>query len=40
MKKNSEALALASKEIRPELNADKSKYIVMSRDHNTGKVTI
>jgi hypothetical protein len=36
--KNTEALVLASKEIRPELNADKTKYMIMSRDHNTGKI--
>jgi len=40
MKKNTEALVFASKEIRPEVNTDKTKYMVMSRDHNAGKVTI
>ena len=30
--KKTEALTAASKEINPELNADKTKYMVMSRD--------
>jgi hypothetical protein len=30
IKKNSEALVVASKEIRLEVNADKIKYMVMS----------
>ena len=37
IKKNTDALVVASKEIRPEVNADKSKYMIMSRDHNAGK---
>jgi hypothetical protein len=36
IRKNTEALAVASKEIRTEVNADKTKYIVMSRDQNAG----
>jgi hypothetical protein len=35
IKKNTEALIVASKGIGLEVNADKSKYIVMSRDQNT-----
>ena len=37
VKKNAEALAAATKEIGLEVNADKTKYMVMSRDHNAGK---
>jgi hypothetical protein len=32
-----EALVVASKETEPEVNADKTKYMVMSRDLNAGK---
>jgi hypothetical protein len=32
-----DALVVASKESRPALNADKSKYMVMSRDQNVGR---
>ena len=32
VKKNPGALVVASKEIRVEVNADKTKYMVMSRD--------
>jgi hypothetical protein len=35
-KKNKEALVFASKEIRLEVNADKTKYIVTSQDQNAG----
>jgi len=35
VKKNIEALVVASKENVPEVNADKTKYMVMSRDQNT-----
>ena len=35
--KNAESLVLATKETGLELNADKSKYMVMSRDQNTGR---
>jgi len=31
-----EALAVASKENGPEVNADKIKYMVMSQDQNAG----
>ena len=33
-KENAEALTVASKEIGLEVNADKTQYMVMSRDHN------
>jgi len=35
VKKNTEALVIARKEIGLEVNADKNKYIVMSRNQNT-----
>jgi hypothetical protein len=34
IKENTEALIIASKEIGIEVNADKTKYMVMSRDQN------
>ena len=34
LKQNAEALVAASKEIGPEVNFDKTKYKVMSRDQN------
>jgi len=37
IKKNTEALVIASKEIGIEVNADKTKYMVMSRDQNAGR---
>jgi len=37
VKKNAEALIVASKEIGLEVNADKTKYMVMSRDQNAGQ---
>jgi len=37
IKKNTEALIVATKGIGLEVNADKSKYIVMSRDQNAGQ---
>ena len=37
VKENIEALTVASKEIGLEVNADKAKYTVMSRDHNAGQ---
>jgi len=37
VKKNTEASAIASKETRLEVNADKTKYMVMSRDQNAGR---
>jgi predicted transcriptional regulator len=36
-KENVEALVVASKETRLEVNADKTKYMVMSRDQNKGR---
>jgi hypothetical protein len=36
VKKNAEALAAAAKEIGLEVNADKTKYMIMSRDQNAG----
>ena len=37
VKENAEALVVASKEIGLEVNADKTKYMVMSRDRNAGR---
>jgi DNA/RNA endonuclease G (NUC1) len=37
VKKNVEALVAVSKEIGLEVNADKTKYMVMSRDQNAGR---
>jgi len=37
IKENAEALIVASKEIELEVNADKTKYMVMSRDQNAGR---
>ena len=36
IRENTEALLVASKEIRLEVNADKTKHTVMSRDQNAG----
>jgi len=36
IKENAEALVMASKEIGLEVNTDKTKYLVMSRDKNAG----
>ena len=36
-RKNTKALVVASKEIGLEVNADKTKYMVMSRDQNAGR---
>jgi len=36
IKKNALDLVVASKEIGLEVNADKTKYMVMSRDQNAG----
>jgi len=33
-------LLVASKEIGLEVNADKTKYMVMSRDKNAGRITV
>jgi len=37
VKKNKESLVVAAKEIGIEVNADKTKYMVMSRDQNAGR---
>jgi hypothetical protein len=37
VKENAEALVVASKEIGLEVNADKTKYMVMPRDRNAGQ---
>ena len=37
VKENAEALIVASKEIGLEVNADKTKYMVMSRHQNAGR---
>jgi hypothetical protein len=37
IKKNTEALVVASKETGLEVNAEKTKYIVMSRNQNAGQ---
>jgi len=37
IKENTEALVVASKEIGLEVNSDKTKYVVMSRDQNAGQ---
>jgi len=36
IKENAKALGVDSKEIGLEVNADKNKYMVMSRDQNAG----
>jgi len=37
MKENAEALVVSSKEIGLEINVDKTKYMLMSRDQNAGR---
>jgi hypothetical protein len=37
IKKNTEALVVASKEIGLDIEAEKTKYMVMSRDQNAGQ---
>jgi len=37
LKENAEALVAATWEIRLEVSADKTKYMVMSRDQNAGR---
>ena len=37
VKKNTEALVVASKKTVLEVNAEKHKYMIMSRDQNAGK---
>jgi len=36
VKENAEALVVATKEIGLEVNVDKTKYMIMSRDQNAG----
>jgi len=36
IEKSTEALAVANKEIGLEVNVDKTKYIIMTRDQNAG----
>jgi len=38
LKENSEALVAATREIGMEVSADKTKYMVMSRDQNAGRI--
>jgi len=38
VEENAEALILSSKEIGLEVNADKTRYLVMSRDHSAGGI--
>jgi len=38
IKKNTEALVVASKESGLEVNADKTEYMVVSRDQNSGRI--
>jgi hypothetical protein len=38
--KNTEALLVCSTEIDLEVNADADKYMVPSRDHNAGRITV
>jgi len=37
VKENAEALVVATKKIRLDVNTDKTKYMVMSRDRNAGR---
>jgi len=37
VKENAEALVVATKETGLEVNADKTKYMIMSRDKNAGR---
>jgi hypothetical protein len=37
IRKNTEVLLIASKEIGLEVNAEKTKYMIMSRDQNAGQ---
>jgi len=37
-KENAEALVAATREIELEVSADKTKYMVMSRDQNAGRI--
>ena len=38
VKKNAEALVVATKEIELEVNAHKTKYMTVSRDQNAGRI--
>ena len=38
LKENSEALVAVTREIGLEVSADKTKYMVMSRDQNAGRI--
>ena len=38
VKENAEALVAATREIGLEVNADKTKYMVMFRDQNAGRI--
>jgi len=38
LKENAESLVAATREIGLEVNADKTKYMVMSRDQNAGRI--
>ena len=38
LKENAEALVAATREIGLEVNVDKTKYMVMSRDQNAGRI--
>jgi len=40
VKENAEALIAASREIGLEVSADKTKYMVMSRDQNAGRIVL
>jgi hypothetical protein len=40
VKENTEAVVVTSKKNGIEVNADKTKYMVMFQDQNAGKVTI
>jgi len=37
VRENAESLVVATKEIGLEVNADKTKYMIMSRDQNAGR---
>jgi hypothetical protein len=37
VRENAEALVVAAKDIGLEVNTDKTKYMVMSRDQNAGR---
>ena len=40
LQENAEALVAATREIGLEVSADKTKYMVMSRDQNAGRIHI